>query len=238
MLDSVLPVEGSISDSDAVPPSEWEDISDSESEDDSDVEVDIDTSGIISAISDFHDDFQESLIPPDYVELDGIDVAVDSDIIASPSFAARRSSASDYPDNMIVFEGIFNGDQHVLYLPVQYYDDISIIDGKLYNISNNSFFGRFDTLDMVDYEISTYTLGPCIGNPNNVYRNGYYNYSTSYYDSGSSLRSNTTYGDFTVTDVLSHHSSSSDDKVHFDLLVLIVLVGVMLLCYWKRLRKL
>lgn len=184
-----------------------------------------DLKNINNSISDIYE-----LIAPDPEYNDS-----DAAIISAPLIESRASGTS-YPDNVIVYRGIFNGSEHLLFLPYEFYDKVSIIDGYLYNLSNSNIFGRFDVVDGSSYLVDDYYLTPILGSPSSVYTYGSYNYSRDYYLSNGRISYNTVYGNFEVLEVVHTRSVNNVYKTHLDLLVLIVLLGVMLLCYWKKLH--
>lgn len=155
----------------------------------------------------------------------------------SPLLASRSSVV--YPDNMIVYEGVFNGSDRTLYIPVEFKDSVAIIDGYLYNVGNSNIYGRFDHLDGDTYVNDTYYLTPICGSTNVLYRYGSYNYQTHYFvgTSSTSLNQTNTYGDFTVTNIVSDKSSSYQNMIHFDLLAIFFILGVLTLCSHRFLKS-
>lgn len=184
-----------------------------------------DLKNIDNRISDIYD-----LIAPDPEYNDS-----DAAIFSAPLMESIVSGTS-YPDNVIVYRGRFNGSEHLLFLPYEFYDKVSVIDGYLYNLSNSNIYGRFDVVDGNSYLVDDYYLTPILGSPSNLYTYGSYNYSRDYYVNNGRISYNTVYGNFEVLEVVHTRSVNNTYKVHLDLLVLIVLLGVMILCYWKKLR--
>lgn len=184
-----------------------------------------DLKNINNNLSDIYD-----LIAPDPEYNDS-----DAAIISAPLLQSR-SSGTSYPDNVIVYRGNFNGQEHLLFLPYEFYDKVSIIDGYLYNLSNSNIYGRFDIVDGTSYLVDDYYLTPILGSPSSVYTYGSYNYSRDYYISNGRVSYNTVYGNFEVLEVVHTRSVNNIYKTHLDLLVLILLLGVIILCYWKKLR--
>lgn len=187
-----------------------------------------DLQGISGQLSDIYNILSPDADPDD----------TDSEIIPSDDVRVvlMDRSTPSYPENMIVYHGIVNNQERDLFIPYDYKDSLSVIDGYLFNISNSNIYGRLDSVDTSSYNVDDYYLTPCIGSPSSVYQYGSYNYIRDYYVSNNRITYNTIYGDFQVLEVINTHSTDNDYKIHMDLLVLITLLGVMLLCYWKKLR--
>lgn len=143
--------------------------------------------------------------------------------------------------NVVIYEGIWNGQSARLVLPAAVSSTLYIDDsGYLYNVGLDSVTGRlfYGDFDPLDYEIDAFTLTPCLGNnASTLYSNGYPSYNRHYYYSSGSLKNSYTYGLFTVTKVVHTLSDLPDDKNGIYLLVLILIGGVSVLCLWKKSRN-
>lgn len=156
--------------------------------------------------------------------------------LSSPSFALRNVSDTSSLRNVVLFEGSFDSRDVQLIVPYDRFSDLSIIDGKLVNVSNDTVQGRFlwngSTLDPSDYDTYTYYLQPVYGSTNNVYNYGSFNYQRHYYldQSGSydRIRYDDMYGDFYVSDYEIYYSVS--DRSYYLQLIIILLLGGVILC--------
>lgn len=151
--------------------------------------------------------------------------------------AAPGDRSVTYPDNVIVYSGVFNSGDTVLYLPAEFQDDVSVVNGKLFNISNSNIYGRLHDFDLTDTTPSIYYLTPAVGAPTNVYNYGSFNYSRDYYVSQGRLTYDTVYGDFTVNDVQNFSSTDWTYKSYLTNLVYVALMGVFLLCLLKKSKR-
>ena len=143
------------------------------------------------------------------------------------------------PDHDIVLiEGTFGGDPYTLLVPLDVYPSLWVGENNvLYNLSGSSITCRMvegSAFDPADYLYKNFTLAPVLGNSQNtLYRYHYLSYLTEYYEYGSSLRSDTTYGNFMVTSVEPQSSLNVDYKGYTVALSSFFLLGVIVLCFWK-----
>lgn len=140
--------------------------------------------------------------------------------------------------NVVIYEGVWNGQSARLVLPADYASRLFIDDsGYLYNVGTDNITGRifYDDFDPLDYEVNAFTLTPCLGsNASTLYSYGYPSYNRHYYESGSRVTYDTVYGLFNVENVVNTPSDLPANKNGIYLLVLILIGGVCFLCLWKK----
>lgn len=141
--------------------------------------------------------------------------------------------------NVIIYEGKWQGQDCRLVLPASTAVTLFVADdGALYNVGTSNivgkiFYGDFEPLVYNNQYV--FTLTPSLSNnASTLYNNGYPSYCTRYYYSSGSLRSTATYGLFSVTKVVKTPSDLPESVNGVYLLVLVLIGGVMVLCYWKK----
>lgn len=140
--------------------------------------------------------------------------------------------------NVVIYEGIWNGQSARLVLPADYASTLYIDDsGNLYNVGTENITGRifYDDFDPLSYECDVFTLTPCLGsNASTLYSYGYPSYNRHYYVSNSRVTYDTVYGLFNVENTVYTPSDLPANKNGIYLLVLILIGGVCFLCLWKK----
>lgn len=144
--------------------------------------------------------------------------------------------------NVIIYEGIWNGQSARLVLPASTATTLFIdSDSCLYNVGTDTITGRlfYDSeADLTDYNINAFTLTPCLGNnASTLYSSGYPSYNRNYYKSSSSynnLSYDTTYGLFKVVRTVQTPSDLPADKNGIYLLFIALIGGAVLLCCLKK----
>lgn len=143
--------------------------------------------------------------------------------------------------NVVIYEGKWNGSGARLVLPASTAATLWVDEsGNLYNVGTSNIVGRiyYGDADLKDYNQYVFTLTPALsGNASILYNDGYPNYCRRYYVSSGRLTYTTTYGDFTVTEVVHTPSDVQGDINGLYLLVLILIGGVQVLCLWKKSRN-
>lgn len=153
----------------------------------------------------------------------------------SPTLKRNRSTRQ-YQQNVVIFEGSFDGDDVQLVIPESDLSKLNIIDGYLVNVGSSSVTGRMlyngDSLDPNEYDTYSYILNPIYGNPANVYRYGSYNYQRHYYENSynNGISYTDLYGKFFVDDYKVYYSS--DNKLYYAFLVMLLFMGVSFI--WTR----
>ena len=153
-------------------------------------------------------------------------------------------AVNSLPDHDVVnVKGRFGGTVYTLVVPRQYYANLWVSDsGILYNLSSSNITCRMftgTTFNDADYNYNLLTLTPMLGNSaNNLFRYGSLSYNTYYYVSGSSLTSNTTYGNFYVDDIQIKRSLDIDYRMYYVSLAILFSEGLVVLCFWKNSRQL
>lgn len=181
----------------------------------------------------------QSYLVPDIGEPEGTDTAVAALSEDMDSFALSGDFTLDR--NVLIYEGVWNGSSARLVLPSTVEGSLFVdTNGALYNVGVSSVTGRifYDDFDPLDYQINYFTLSPCLGNnASTLYNGGYPSTCRGYYESGSRLTYTDTYGLFYVSDTV--HTVSDHDSYYTNiyLLVVIFLEGVMILCFWNKLRS-
>lgn len=205
----------------------------------------IDTESIISYLENIDrsvTDIQAAVVPDEVSDQGYYTVTYSSDL---EGVTFSLDSDFNLNENIIIYEGTFNGNSYRLVFPRDYEKYLIVSDeGYLYNVSGSSVTGRlFDgTADFNEYEYSTFTLQYVLGNvASNIYSYGYPSYVTTYYLSTSGsydrITSTNTYGLFHVDNVV---RTSSDDPNYINinyLLILMMIGGMMLLCFTKKSQR-
>ena len=142
--------------------------------------------------------------------------------------------ADDSVVNALRYRVLISGRSYVLLLPPEYVDQIYIdSQGLLWNVGTNTIQGRLfeDSFDPLADTGKLLYLSPCLGNNFSHNReNGSPNYIRNYYwSSYDRLTYDTTY--VTVEVEESGFSFRSGDILTY---VIIILLGGMLLCLWKK----
>ncbi len=162
------------------------------------------------------------------------DVPLDDDVsllALTPDFSLDR--------NVIIYEGTWQGQECRLVLPASTAVTLFVGgDGSLYNVGTSNivgkvFYGDFEPLVYNNQYV--FTLTPSLNNnASTLYSHGYPSYCTRYYYSSGSLRSSVTYGLFKVSRVVYTPSDLPESMNGVYLLVLILIGGVIVLCFWKK----
>lgn len=141
--------------------------------------------------------------------------------------------------NVIIYEGRWQNQDCRLVLPASTATTLYVAeDGSLYNVGTSNivgkiFYGDFEPLVYNNQYV--FTLTPSLNNnASTLYNNRYPSYCTRYYYSSGSLRSSTTYGLFKVIKVVRTPSDLPDSVNGIYLLILILIGGVQILCFWKK----
>lgn len=182
-------------------------------------------------------DIHNQLVPADEEEEEEIfpeDEEEISSYALSPDFSLDR--------NVIIYEGRWQNQDCRLVLPASTATTLYVADdGALYNVGTSNivgkiFYGDFEPLVYNNQYV--FTLTPSLNNnANTLYNNGYPSYCTRYYYSSGSLRHSTTYGLYYVSKVVKTSSDLPDSMNGVYLLILILIGGVEILCYWKKSQK-
>ncbi len=186
----------------------------------------------------------ETLLTDIHAEIVPAAVEESEDVLegeAVSSYSLMAASLSDdfsLDRNVVIYEGVWNGSECRLVLPVNKIGSMFVdASGNLYNVSSDTVTGRlfFGDFTPNDYEQYVFTLTPCLGsNSSTLYSYGSPNYCRYYYESSGRITYTTTYGDFAVTNVVRTASDSDSGMMCTYMLVLILIGGVILLCWFRK----
>lgn len=140
--------------------------------------------------------------------------------------------------NVVIYEGTWSGRSYRAVFPAEYEQYLIVTDeGYLYNLSGSSVTGRLfeDEVNYQDYEYSSLVLNSVLGNvASTIYNYGFPSYVRTYYVSSNRITSNDTYGLFRVSNIVRTDSADPVRIGNNYLLVLMMIGGMMLLCFMKR----
>lgn len=157
-----------------------------------------------------------------------------------------QASLENIPfENVVIFQGTFDGDECFLVFPASAAASFFVTDGGiLTNVSGSNIIGRLfrsDTFEVTDYNYTIFTLTPILtsSGATSTYRYDYPSYST-YYSAGSTgnnLASTNTYGNFYVTQRIDTDLTSVDQDIYLLVLLLTLIQGSMFIFSWMRVSK-
>ncbi len=192
----------------------------------------------LSDIRQYLADIRNVIVPPEAEETEEESLLVDEQSVP----ALYDAGGFNIDRNVVIYVGRWNGQSARLVLPAVteatlWKDPDS---GALYNVGTSNIVGRifYGDADLTDYNQYVFTMTPALnGNASTLYNDGYPNYCRRYYVSGGRVTYTTTYGNFIVTEVVNTPSDVQEDVNGLYLLVLILIGGVQILCFWKKSRN-
>lgn len=222
---------------DATVPDESDLINDGVLENEEDDEI-YDTSDLLAYVEDIDRlvaDIHAEIVPDEVSDQGFYSISTLSDDEVS-EFSLTGDFGID--NNVVIYEGLWGSQSYRAVFPAAYEQYFIVTDeGYLYNVSGSSVTGRLfqDEVDYESYEYSSLVLNSVLGNvASTIYNYGYPSYVRTYYVSGTRISSKDTYGLFRVTDIV-HTDSADPSRIGNNyMLVLIMIGGVLLLCFMKK----
>lgn len=184
-------------------------------------------------------DIHTQIVPP-VVEEEDFD-AFGDDFLDFGVEALALSDSFSLDRNVIIYEGTWQGSAARLVLPASTAVTLFVSsDGSLYNVGTTNLIGKifYGDFNPLSYDMYVFTLTPSLANnASAIYNNRFPSYCTHYYVSSGSLRNSVSYGLFKVDRVIHTPSDLPESVNGIYLLVLILIGGVLILCFWKKSLK-